>query len=494
MIKKVMIMREEQAQDLEGLIANLNLHSDLKPGSSFYVDVDNARNAPGDASVRQLLVRTLQYRAKTNGIDADGFAYEKLLLAGHRASGKTTELRKVAKELEDSYYIIYVSNIERLASRFEEEQDFLYYLIEYVISSIKDDKVLSNSVVRDLKKLYKYFEDKIFSVVQEEKLIVFNRAADIEAGVDAESKASLFAAIGSIFTKLSAKAGFESNTKEKITKSIKNNFQEFMDYANSILRHVNTELRKQGKTLLLILDGLDKLDEDRAKPLFLNSDVMLPQLECSMVVTFPIYLLYSPNKNIATAQYDRDPYVLSMIKVHDKDGKPYLPGIIAMREIARRRFNTDTLLSKEFSFDKYPEASFDYHSLPDYNGVLDVAIMMSGGNLRDFFKLLTSSAENVVIFGKDMITDEDLVNAMNRLRSEYIRRYTKSYESIMTEVLESKEKDIVVRENPQDDTLLNIFNAGLLIEYNGTRWCDIHPLMRDYIRRRIDRNKTIHDA
>lgn len=482
-----MAKKEIQAQDFDSMILNLNLQADLVPDSTFYVDVDQARNAPGDASVRQLLVRTLQLRARSNKADIDEFSYEKLLLAGHRASGKTTELRKVVKELQKDYYVIYVSNIERQASRFETEQDFLYYLIDFVIASVKDDPALSEAVIRDVENLYKYLEDSIFSVVKEEKLVSFNHNIQLEAG--AEAKASLFAAIAGVFAKLNGKAGFEESTKEVITKSIKNNFYEFMDYANSILLHINTALHEHGKMLLLILDGLDKVDEEKAKPLFLNADVMLPQLECSMIVTFPIYLLYSPNKNKATAPYDREPFVLSMIKVHDKSGKPYLPGIHAMREIANRRFNADKLLSKKFSFEKYPQIEIDSESLSDFNGVLDVAIMMSGGNLRDFFRMLTTAAENVTIYGKDVVSDSDLINAMNLARTDYIRSYTKSYLPIMKEILKSEEKDVAVRENPEDDTLLNIFNAGLLIEYNGVRWCDIHPLMRDYIKRQVDQSE-----
>ena len=78
---------------------------------------------------------------------------------------------------------------------------------------------------------------------------------------------------------------------------------------------------------------------------------------------------------------------------------------------------------------------------------------------------------------------------MNLARTGYERSYTKSYLPIMKEILESEEKDVAVRENPEDDTLLNIFNAGLLIEYNGVRWCDIHPLMRDYIKRQVDQSE-----
>jgi len=170
-----------------------------------------------------------------------------------------------------------------MASRFETEQDFLYYLMDYVIASVRDDQMLSKAVVRDVERLYRYLEDSIFSEVKEEKLVSFDHSIDIESG--AEAKASLFSSIASVFAKLGAKASFETKTKETITKSIKNNFQEFMDYANQILLHINKELYKQGKMLLMVLDGLDKLDEVKAKPLFLNADVMLPQHQCSMIVT-----------------------------------------------------------------------------------------------------------------------------------------------------------------------------------------------------------------
>lgn len=476
--------KEEQAQDLESLIYNLNLHADLAPDSSFYVDVDRARNAPGDGSVRQKIVRTLRYCAeKRNTEDADDFFYEKLLLAGHRASGKTTELRKIADDLKDCYHVIYIANIEKSKSRFDTEQDFLYYLMDYVIASVKENEVLSRAVVRDVEKLYRYLEDSIFSEVKEERLVTFNHSIDVEAG--AEAKVSLFGEIGKIFTKLSAKAGFDEQTKETLTKSIKNNFQDFMEYANAIFLHINTELHKEGKMLLLILDGLDKLEEEKAKPLFLNSEVMLPQLSTSMIVTFPIYLLYSQNRAAATASYDREPYVLSMIKVHDREGKPYMPGIKAMREIAERRFNTEKLLSADFDFGKYPEASFDTSMIPDYRGILDAAILMSGGNLRDFFRIFTMAAENVVIFGGEKITDVELINSMNNVRTDYARSFAMSYAPLLKEILESREKDVAVRATPEDDTLLNIFSSGLLIEYNGVRWCDVYPLALSFVKRQI---------
>ncbi|MCR5295088.1 MAG: hypothetical protein K6E30_07980 [Lachnospiraceae bacterium] len=476
--------KEMQAQDLEGLIANLNLHSDLAPDSSFYVDVDRARNAPGDGSVRQKIVRTLRYCAeKRNTADAEEFYYEKLLLAGHRASGKTTELRKIADDLKDQYHVIYIPNIEQSSSRFNTEQDFLYYLMDYVIASVKENEVLSRAVVRDVERLYRYLEDSIFSVVQEERLVTFDHSYNIDGG--AEAKVSLFAGIGKVFMKLGAKAGFDEQTKETLTKSIRNNFQEFMDYANSIFLHINTELHKQGKMLLLILDGLDKLEEEKAMPLFLNSEVMLPRLSCSMIVTFPIYLLYSPNRAAAIASYQHDPYVLSMIKVHDRDGKPYRPGIEAMREIAEKRFNTEKLLSPDFDFANYPEAKFDTSTIPDYKGILDAAIMMSGGSLRDFFRLFTTAAENVVIFGGDKIRDVELINAMNAVRTDYARCFASSYAPLLKEILDSKEKDVAVRATPQDDTLLNIFSSGILIEYNGVRWCDVHPLALSFVKRQI---------
>jgi hypothetical protein len=476
--------KEEQAQDLESLIANLNLHADLAPDSSFYVDVDRARNAPGDASVRQKIVRTLRYCAeKKNSAYADEFFYEKLLLAGHRASGKTTELRKIADDLKDCYHVIYIANIEKSKSRCGTEQDFLYYLMDYVIASVKGNEVLSRAVVRDVEKLYRYLEDSIFSVVKEERLVTFNHSIDIEAG--AEAKFSLFSEIAKVFAKLAVKAGFDEQTKETLTKSIKNNFQDFMEYANAILLHINTELHKEGKMLLLILDGLDKIEEEIAKPLFLNSEVMLPQLACSMIVTFPIYLLYSQNRLAAIASYDREPFVLSMIKVHDREGKPYMPGIEAMRKIAEKRFNTETLLSANFDFDKYPDAKFDTSMIPDYRGILDVAILMSGGNLRDFFRIFTKAAENVVIFQGEQILENDIINAMNAISSDYAKSFASNYAPLLREVLESKEKDVAVRATPEDDTLLNIFSSGILIEYNGVRWCDVHPLALSFVKRQI---------
>jgi hypothetical protein len=95
------------------------------------------------------------------------------------------------------------------------------------------------------------------------------------------------------------------------------------------------------------------------------------------------------------------------------------------------------------------------------------------------------AAENVVIFGGEKITDVELINSMNTVRTDYARSFAMSYAPLLKEILESREKDVAVRATPEDDTLLNIFSSGLLIEYNGVRWCDVHPLALSFVKRQI---------
>ena len=188
-----------------------------------------------------------------------------------------------------------------------------------------------------------------------------------------------------------------------------------------------------------------------------------------VIVTFPVSLKYSPRAKMGVDKYDGT-YMLSMIKVHERDGSPCREGVYAMRKIVECRMDTKLLLEN-----------------PVKN--LDRAIQMSGGNVRDLFGFFTYAATNARTCGREKIKTQDLELAFDNLRSDLRRSFTKEYLPVLKEVYEDTSKESVIMQDPEDDILKKLFGADLLIEYNGKRWCDLHPLVREIVEKMISEGK-----
>lgn len=444
------------ADNLEDVIENFEL-AGLKADSKFYVDIDRARNGDNRASVRQRIIKELQRCALRNKRDEKERIYKKLLFVGHKASGKTTELHRIKEGLKDDYETIFVANIERQQDRLAEQPDFIYYIVESLIRFCIDNPSFGKEAEAEVKELQRYLKERIFGEMIESTETLFGSEFEAEAGAEAGFPFSLL----KIFSKLSVKETLAEEQKRQLNIRIHNNIDDFMEIANAILDRMQIEARRNGKMLLLILDGLDKVSEPVAEKIFLSTQSFLTKLNCSMIVTFPLYLNYSPKKDQAVAPFDASPFVLSVVTVHERNGKPCESGVNALRSIMEKRMLVDELFEN-------PE---DVQQL----------ILNSGGNLRDLFTFIRDAAINADIFDREKIATSDLEITYQSKRSDLSRQLVKSYINVMNQVYWDVEKDSIIAENPEDNTLLVMFNAGLLIEYNGKRWVDLHPLVKQLI-------------
>ncbi len=97
-------------------------------------------------------------------------------------------------------------------------------------------------------------------------------------------------------------------------------------------------------------------------------------------------------------------------------------------------------------------------------------------SIRDLFQIIRESAFEAMEAGHFKIELEDVKNSYKQLKSEYERL-------IRTEEDVRKLKQIY--NDPKlltsDETLMSLLLRGLVLEYNGERWCGIHPAIEDFL-------------
>ena len=166
-----------------------------------------------------------------------------------------------------------------------------------------------------------------------------------------------------------------------------------------------------------------------------------------MILTFPIFMAYNSQYNMINEDIDKA-VMLSMIKVKKADKTDYEQGIATLSKIVEKRAEL---------------------SLID-DDALRFMIKKSGGAIRD------ASFESMLI-EKDKIEMSEAKSAYYQLKSRNERLIRNDSEV---------EKLVQVYQDPQllttDDTMMELLVKGLILEYNGERWCGIHPAVEDFLK------------
>ena len=205
---------------------------------------------------------------------------------------------------------------------------------------------------------------------------------------------------------------------------------------------------ESGKAPVIIFEDLDKLNPEDAWNVFYNYASVLSGMPFSVIYTFPIALSYDTRFSAMEAYFITK--TLPMIKIETIEGNPYEEGIRVIREIVEKR--ADLQLFKE--------------------GVLESLIRYSGGSLRDLFQMINSSAKRAERRGSERIFMEDAERALEEVKTSLTRRIEKKDYDFLVHIYQGN-KELI--EDKQ--MLLKMLQASVVLEYNGKRWHNIHPLV-----------------
>lgn len=396
-----------------------------------WVDTGPAR---GEYSLRPL------YR--TLGVSDQGFMGEPpdrgyYLFCGHRGCGKSTELRRLRRDLHRSnrYYVVFADATRELDVNNLRYQDVLLHLASKLVTQLTEDQIGIEAT--HLKQLENWFTERVEKREQTREFAVQAKTGTkVEPGIPF---------LGKVFGEISSALRTNSTYKQELRRTLQNYFKDFAEAFNQLIEAADGAIKASvaGQRLLFVIDGTDRLRDDDARAFFVADIHQLQQVRGLFLYCAPIHLTYEAG---AIGQNFSNIFHLPMMKIENADGSPNEAGLEAMRNLLHRRAATSL---------------FD-------GGVDDYLIEHSGGHPRDLLRLLQFAFTHAEA---DRFDIESAKRAVRQAASEFRR------------ILDPDDYELLARIDadpaapPHSDQARRLLYNLALLEYNDYYWRS-HPLVR----------------
>jgi energy-coupling factor transporter ATP-binding protein EcfA2 len=363
------------------------------------------------------------------------------LLMGHRGCGKSTELNKMAVELTAQGYFVKKIDCKQELDLFNIEHTDLLVLMGEALIDIADKTHCC---------LPKKLEEEIYhfwDIKETEGVFEESSGIGVEAGIEIKPSIPFFV---SLFTTLTTDLKYNEIQRESHRSRVKSRSSGWILLLKELSDIITRKLK--GKQPILIFEELDKINPETAWEIFEKYSSTLTAVSFPVIYTFPIALYYSPRFN-ALKSYFKDK-CFPMIKQKDDEGHDFPAGTEIIMQIVKKRadlslFEADTL---------------------------ERMIQKTGGSLRDLFEAIQQSARTAKRGGLTHISMEDVNLALTELKSSLTRRIERKNYAFLANIYQGNREGIESQE-----MLLEMLNAGIVLEYNGKRWHDLHPLIADFL-------------
>lgn len=408
----------------------------LPPGDPAYVD---CREVRGDGDILIDLGRNIQYSEENTC----------QLYAGHRGAGKSTELLRLKKYLEDKgYFVVYFAADEKdINPEDTAYTDILLACTRHLLETLKDanPKPLLDWLgkrwedLKDLGNMEIYFD-----------------------GLTPELQITEYA-------KLTANIRTQPSLRHKIREKLEPHTTTLIEALNQFIADGKNKLDSEDSQLVVIADNLDRIvpipQNDGRKnhdEIFLDRSEQLKGLDCHVVYTIPISMVYSNRATELRNTYE-DPKVLPMIMVQTPEGDVKESGIDKVKEFIGKRVAKIN-----------PELSIETEIF-ESEEILNRLCLMSGGHVRELMLLMRDAIKRT---DNLPLSRRVVQRAITEARTPYVRAVEQKQWQILKKVYDSKKID---NDLEYRDLLFN----RCLLEYcffdeEGERqtWYDVHPLLQ----------------
>ncbi len=369
------------------------------------------------------------------------------LFTGHIGCGKSTELMCLKAHLEEEgFHVVYFESSQDLDMADIDITDILLAIARQVSASLESFGI----------RLKPGYFNNLFTEV------VDFMQTPIEIGTEAEFSIG----IGKITAK----------TKE--SPKLRNQLRQYLEpRTNSILDSINQELfgrakeelKKQGrKGLVVLVDNLDRVDNTsrmtgKTQPeyLFVDRGEQLKSLNCHLVYTIPLVLVFSNDLGRLTNRFGVDPKVLPMVPVRYRNGDRHEDGINLLKQM---------LLARAFP-SMSPQDRLNLTSeVFDHSETLDRLCQISGGHVRGLLMLLYRCLQRE----DPPISKDCLETVIKQRRNELLLAITDDEWNLLQRVIQSKS---IRGETDYQGMLRSLF----VFEYRDAEgcWFDINPILAD---------------
>lgn len=411
--------------------------------AGLYEPLDNGVRGSDALSCVDELVRTI-LRREVKGPTCQ-------LFTGFPGTGKTTELRRLRRLLEERSdiptYVLYID--------FEEFID-----------------IYSPISITDILRVMAYSLDRAATVEaaikagnldpDNVKVKYLERLFEFVSSVDFQIKEIGFEAYG---MQLMAEIKNNPNFRQRVNAALNLRFQVFVQEAKQMMADAIRRLKAATASgdIVIIADGLEKLtylqDEERekaegsAETTYATHSKLL-RLPVHVIYTFPFWLRFRAPE--LGALYHAEPRVLPMVKINHRDGRIAVEGREKLIALVNRRLPIERVFG------------------PNLDATLMVIIEASGGFFKDLLRFIRDA---LTLTEELPVSPELCAHVVDRARQAMGRAIWTPDAQILAEI--ARTKDIPKGDGLKRASFSRLFINHLILTYlNGEEWYDVHPLVR----------------
>lgn len=371
------------------------------------------------------------------------------LYSGHRGVGKTTELLRLKDHLETKHYkvVYFAADDEDVEPQDTEYADVLFACTKNLVRSVP--LAGTNPLIEWMRDRWQSLKELAVTEVEFDTLSFEQQVSQ--------------------FSKITASVRAVPDIRRELRKRLNDSTPSLLAALNSFIAQARAQMPPPCKGIVIIADNLDRIAENKPDgrsnfdEIYLNRSEPMRGLDCHVIYTVPIQMIYSPRVTRLEDNYGK-PDILPMVMVKSLAGEVNTVGLEKLREVIGRRLHSiDAQL---------PNFLVGY--VFDSEATLNRLCMMSGGHMRVLMQLLQRSIDWI---DELPITAEAAQIAIEEQRDTYRTALTGDRWAVLAQTHLCKRFD---NEAMSLELLLN----RCLIEYRyydqagGLRsWCDVHPLL-----------------
>jgi hypothetical protein len=408
------------------------------------------------------------------------------LFTGHIGCGKSTELRRLESELkQEGFHVVYFESSQDLEMGDVDIGDILLAIARRVSESLMAlDKQIHLEQPKGLQNLLRgavrLLQTEIDLSAEASLPGIGKVSASTEGNFSAEvgipgigqvtannEEGVSLVALG--IGKISAKTRNSPELRSKLREYLEPRTTNILDAINhELIEPAKVKLQQIGKKgLAVIVDNLDRVWSKptawgRSQPeyLFIDRGEQLRQLNCHVLYTMPLSLIFSNEFSRLTSRFGTDPIVLPMIPVMRRDGNELAEGMALMRQMVLARAFPD--LSESERLDNL-SAIFDRRE------TLDLLCRMSGGHVREVLRLLN---DWIVKERKLPLSIRGLEEVLKQKRNQMTLAIDDSEWELLRQV---KQRQQVIGDQGYEVLLRSMF----VYEYRDSEgsWFDVNPIL-----------------
>lgn len=428
----------KKADDLRQLYINLNNVGALYregEGGDFYIP---------------LYERKLK-ELKT-ALAIDPYAPDCFYIYGQPGSGKSTALNYFADPaLQADYEIILIKGRELFDLQDVDILDVLLMFALDLLALLKDKSLFQHT----LDKIYRRYVEHEELILESEKKTVFKGAAEIRLGVTLAGLLKLFGMEAP--ATLKSEYHLEKNKRELCRKFFSVGKSDFLGLVNQMIGRYAEE--NGGRRILAVFDDLEKIvNPAQVHALFIENRNYLTELQCKKIIITPVSLAL----DVRFLHDVKECFLGLKIKEHTgcatspaRLGEDYrLLYDIAYQRVARRELYAP--------------------------GVIEKAIWYSGGNIRQFIRLLGEACLHSYMYEGRTISTEDMDVAVSKLKKNMQPALMNNRRLLLLLKSVGERRSAATGDHEMLATALS--SLFVFIYQNGNWWSSVNPLLEQSVR------------